>query len=147
MAQARLKLEGVPAPHLHMVWDTVKPMLTECINLTNGEYSIEDTQRNILERDWQLWLGIDSEDYARSVAVTEIAHYPRRKICRVVLVQAEEMRFISELLDDLAAWALSIQCTGMEAWCRPGMAKVLVKNHEFIAKYQVVTKDLKRSVH
>lgn len=121
-------------------------MLQEVISLTNGEYDLETTKMFIENRNWQLWLGIDPEAYARALAVTEIVVYPRRKICRVVFAQAEEMRFISELLDDLAAWAMGLQCTGMEAWCRPGMAKELTKKHGFDDRYRVVVKDLNRSL-
>lgn len=147
MEQARLILEGVLSDDVPKVWDLVAPLLQKCLNETAGEYDLPATLVNLLARDWQLWLGVTAfKGDIKAVAVTEIVYYPKRKVCRFIMLSGTGADSILKLRDDLAAWAMSFNCVGIEAWCRPGMAKLLVERAGFSPKYHVVTLDLKRSL-
>lgn len=142
----RLLLEGVPFPMVARVWPVVAPLLLSCIKENTGEFTLNDTLVQLEKRNWQLWLGIRSDGLIQATGVTEIINYPSKKVCRIVMLAGEGVEAICEVYEDLSAWALGLDCRGLEVWARPGMAKMLQKHLGFTPKYQVCTLDISRSL-
>jgi hypothetical protein len=72
--------------------------------------------------------------------VTEIIQYPRKKIVRVITLSGKDMNSWYEFLPMLEGYAISNDCSSLEAWTRKGMARKL---KDWKQSYCVITKDLK----
>ena len=90
----------------------------------------------------QLWTAL-SEGSVIASMITEIVVYPRKRVLRVITIAGKDGRGMSRwygFLPLVEGFALSNNCSSLEAWTRKGMAKKLT---DWEHKYMVITKDLK----
>ena len=63
-------------------------------------------------------------------AITEILQRPNTKVCNIFIATGREMKKWVHVMDELAEWAKSKDCTHMESHARLGWERVL-KNYNF----------------
>ncbi len=66
-----------------MTADEVLELLGEALSHCQGTHTLEDVRQGIAKGALQLWIG------RRSVAVTEVVNYPRRRVLNVFLAAGE----------------------------------------------------------
>jgi hypothetical protein len=120
-------LVGIPAPALEEAWPNVAPHLARAIAEGDGEMTLDDLKALLAARDAQLWAAVDGEGRTIGAGCTEIAAYPRRKVCAVFLWGAADGRR-GEWRGGLGVverWARLQGCDAVEVRGRKGWARVL----------------------
>ena len=85
---------------------------------SGGTHIFEDVQQAILEGRMQIWPG------QKSVAVTEIIQYARKKVLHVFLAGGDMAELI-DMIDSAATWGRTQGCTSLTMSGRRGWERVL----------------------
>ena len=128
---------------LEMVWDETVPLIDAALKYSEGELLPEDLIEPLKTGKMQLWVAL-KDNHVIAAMITEIIIYPRKRVLRVITIAGKDGRGMSKwygFLPLVEGFALSNNCSSLEAWTRKGMAKKL-KDWEH--KYMVITKDLKQ---
>src|SRR5690349_20916214 len=80
-----LTVEGVPAAAIERLWPRVLPCIERALAEGLGHLDSTDLRAALERRDMQLWIA-RREEAVIAALVTEIVVYPRRKVCRFVLM-------------------------------------------------------------
>ena len=126
---------------LEVVWDEVVPLIEAALKHSEGEVIPEDLVKPIKIGKMQLWVALS--DGVIAAMITEIVVYPRKRVLRVITIAGKDGHGMSKwygFLPLVEGFALSNNCSSLEAWTRKGMAKKLT---DWEHKYMVITKDLK----
>ena len=126
---------------LELVWDEVVPLIEAALKHSEGEIIPEDLVKPIKIGKMQLWVALS--DGVIAAMITEIVVYPRKRVLRVITIAGKDGHGMSKwygFLPLVEGFALSNNCSSLEAWTRKGMAKKLT---DWEHKYMVITKDLK----
>ena len=144
-SEGNCKVVLIQPDDLDMVWDEVVPLIESALKYLEGEVIPEDLVQPIKTGKMQLWVALSGGVIA--AMITEIVVYPRKRVLRVITIAGKDGRGMSKwygFLPLVEGFALSNNCSSLEAWTRKGMAKKL-KDWEH--KYMVITKDLKSRMH
>lgn len=114
---------GIPATEVEAVWPLVAPLIAAACTRGGGKRTPNDVRRALADRDQQLWLAWDGSVVA--LAVTEIACYPRKKCCRILICTGRERQSWQHRLAVIEAWAKAQGCVAMELIARPGWSRLL----------------------
>ena len=124
-----------------MVWGDVTPLIDAALKHSEGEIISEDLLRPLKKGKMQLWVALS--DGVIAAMITEIIVHPRKRVLRVITIAGKDGQGMSKwygFLPLVEGFALSNNCSSLEAWTRKGMAKKLT---DWEHKYMVITKDLK----
>ena len=135
-------LVGVPQDSVDLVWGKAQPLLERALGYADGEFTIEDVLKFILDRTMQLWVLLDAEtDDVVMAATTEMTSCPRMKVCRVVLMGGVSMDVWQDQVPVFEDWARQNGCQMFEIYGRKGLAKKLTQLG-YETKYYVNRKQL-----
>jgi hypothetical protein len=140
-SEGNCKVVLIQPDDLEMVWDEVVPLIEAALKYSEGEVIPEDLVQPIKTGKMQLWVAMSGGVIA--AMITEIVVYPRKRVLRVITIAGKDGRGMSRwygFLPLVEGFALSNNCSSLEAWTRKGMAKKLT---DWEHKYMVITKDLK----
>ncbi len=123
------------------VWPKARPLIEKALAYDySGSVTSTDTLRLILNERQQLWIGFDTDIFL--AILTEVVHYPKNKVLRIIAFSTEtghDMNVWYHHLSVLEEFALACECTALEAWARKGLAEKLKWEHE----YAVISKSIK----
>lgn len=115
-------LEPVPALAVNDVWEASRHLIQRAIDV-EGDHTLAEVRKSLLERDRQLWLGL--EDGVRAILITQV----QKPVCYVELCAGEGIKCLP-FLGVVEAWAKELGCTRMEIMGRKGWERVL-KDYTF----------------
>ena len=123
------------------VWPKARPLIEKALAYDYlGSMTSTDALRLILNEHQQLWIGFDTDIFL--AILTEVVHYPKNKVLRIIAFSTEtghDMNVWYHHLSVLEEFALVCECTALEAWARKGLAEKLKWEHE----YTVISKSIK----
>jgi hypothetical protein len=123
------------------VWPKARPLIEKALAYDYlGSMTSTDALRLILNERQQLWIGFDTDIFL--AILTEVVHYPKNKVLRIIAFSTEtghDMNVWYHHLSVLEEFALTCECTALEAWARKGLAEKLKWEHE----YAVISKSIK----
>lgn len=126
-------------PH---VINAVYPRIEAATAYSVGKYKGSDIIQKIASGNMQLWaIYEDEEENLQGVAITEIAVYPQRKICRFLCATGENSDQWIGLIEQIETWALDNGCDGLQAECRPGWERLL-KDFGYSKSHVILNKEL-----
>lgn len=134
-----VELIGIPSERLDDVWDAAEELLYDALEGNNGEITTFDCYEGIKAKRLQLWLVYDGS--IRAAVVTELAIYPRKKVCRVLQLSGKGMDEWLHLTSVIEAWAKENGARGMELVGRKGWERHM-KQHGYGFEYLVLSKEL-----
>lgn len=91
------------------------------LEYSGGTHTFEDVEAAILGGRMQIWPGI------KSMAVTEIVEYARKKVLHIFLAGGD-MEELIDMIDSAAAWGRTQGCTSLTMSGRKGWERVLSKH-------------------
>lgn len=106
-------------PNIH----DYRSQIEAALEYSGGTHEFEDVVRAVLESRMQLWPG------KRSVAVTEVVKYDRKKVLHIFLAGGE-MDELIDMIDSAAEWGRTQGCTSLTMAGRKGWERVL-NSHGF----------------
>jgi hypothetical protein len=119
-------------------WNYAWSLLRKAHMHSYGEQAEEDYLQQIIEGYQQLWMIIE-DDKPKAAVVTEIAEYPRKTVCRIVMMSGEDIDMLTKALPELEFWAESKGARVLEAWTRPSIAR-FARKHGFTCEKHVIAK-------
>ena len=138
-AIGKCKVVLVEPDDIQYVWDEVAPLMDAALKHSEGELLTEDLVEHLDNDDLRLWVAM-KDDKVIAAMITEIISYPRKKILRVITLAGKDMDLWYDFLPSVEGYALSKQCSALEAWARKGMTRKL---KDWRHSYDIITKDLK----
>ena len=125
------------------IWHEVRPLIEKALAYEYlGAMTSADALRLILNQRQQLWIGVEKPDNVFLALLTEIVHYPRRTVLRIITFATQTGHNMNDwyhYLSHIEAFGRANKCDALEAWTRKGLAEKLNWEHE----YAVITKNIK----
>jgi len=131
------------APYnLPNVLTSVYPKIEAATAYSVGKYNGSDILQKIVSGNMQLWVAYDEErDRIDGIAITEIAIFPQRKICRFLCATGEDLMEWIDHIEGMENWAVEMGCDGFQAECRPGWERLL-KSFGYNKSHVILNKEL-----
>ena len=140
IVMGKCKVVLVEPDDIQYVWDEVAPLMDVALKHSEGELLTEDLVEHLDNDDLRLWVAM-KDDKVIAAMITEIITYPRKKILRIITLAGKDMDLWYDFLPSVEGYALSQQCSALEAWTRKGMTRKL---KDWRHSYDIITKDLKQ---
>lgn len=112
---------GIQKDELEIFWYDALELLRPALAM-NGDHTATSIKRALDKGDLQLWCHFGGEKMD-AAAVTEIADYPKRRVCMIVLLGGEGLPNWLPYLETIEAWAKEkgahvLRIEGREEWAR-----------------------------
>jgi len=131
----------VPPDYISSIYSEIEPFLDKLVPVTNGRFIQIDMLHDLLTGKEHLWIVTDDEEYIVGIVMTEVLHYPRKKILGVQYCSGDNLHdWMDSTLEILENWALDNECESMELTGRRGWVKKLALQ-EWKEEFVVVRKD------
>ena len=117
-----LQVTGINHRVVERGWQGGRPFVVGALEDGQGEMTIGDVLMLLGERKMQLWVVHDGENVV-AAGVTEIAEFPRRKICicRLFSSKHDNLSEMLPLFQTIKEWAAANGCDGIEVHGRRNM--------------------------
>lgn len=142
MINQRYLFSGVTTDQLQYVWPAVQPLVKKFLDTDPGLFEPQDILAALFNKDMQLWVTLDKENNNKIIGaiVTEIVDYPRMRVLRIFGLGGKDFSDWIHLADkELSAFQQHVGAKRMEAFVRPGLAKILQK-HGFTKRCEQVAR-------
>ena len=117
------ELLACPAQDVPKLWRLVWPVLERAVS-RQDEFTEQDVYEDLCNKKSQLWLAVEGSRLL-GVGVTQIAVYPRKRVCLLLYVAGEGWARWRHLLDGICDWARSQGCAELEFSGRRGWLRKL----------------------
>jgi hypothetical protein len=113
-------ISRVPSEDLYIVWEAVEKLIKKALD---DCYTSQDIYNGLQQDRFQLFISWENKK-VESAVITEIANYPRKKICRYFLAGGNNMdnwlKPIQETIEKFAKknGCRSIEVAGRKGWLR-----------------------------
>lgn len=119
-----VRMYGVPAKQIDLIWSDVEPLLKSAIvRSAIDKYQTEDIYKSLLAQDMQLWVAYDKKGLC-AIEITQIINYPRQKVLMLVFTAGRDSETWLPFVDVLKQFAESHNCNSLEGFGRPGWEKL-----------------------
>lgn len=117
----------IPVPHVPEYWPRVRAYLQGALDRSVPGWEIGDVYNGLLQETLQLWVVFHGKE-VEAALVTEIAQYPRGRLCRYFLIGGKNAPKWTALAEEkIDLWAREIGCFGVTATGRKGWKRHLPK--------------------
>jgi hypothetical protein len=125
-----------------LFWPKISTFLSKAQATGQGESSLTDYMRKILNHQAQCWVIIDGDQLV-GAGLTEIIQYLQHKTLHIILFAGNNFDEQAGMYPLVEQYAKDHGCKSVEQWGRAGWAKVLPKYIPgFKQAYVVMRKDL-----
>lgn len=112
---------GIQKDELDIFWYDALDLLRPALEM-NGDHTATSLKRALDKGDLQLWCHFGGERMD-AAAITEIADYPKRRVCMIVLCGGTGLADWMIYLETIEAWARDkgaqvLRIEGREEWAR-----------------------------
>lgn len=113
-----------------LVWERCEGFLLSAVAFTHGAVLVGDIKKLAEENKVRIWV-VENEGVLTASLVTELIQYPQYLVCRIFAMGGVGLAYWERILEAVERWARLQGATRMETFCRPGVAKELLKyNYE-----------------
>lgn len=117
----------LPEELLHR-WSEISPLIQEALNTGQGENTLVDHMKNLLDFRSHCWLIENNENEIQGVGLTEFIQYTRHKTLHIITVTGKDFEQWGGLVHPtIERFAKEGGAVAVEQWGRLGWAKVLPK--------------------
>jgi len=124
-------------------WPLLKDIFNKVLDYSNGESTLIDYLRMVLNNEAHCWAVIDNERNIKGAGLTKFIQYAQHKTLHIIAFSGSDFEEQSKVFPTIEQFAKDTGCKAIEQWGRPGWAKVLPKYVPgFKQAYVVMRKDL-----
>lgn len=109
--------------HDFAIWPKIEGMVAEALERGGGRFGPRDVLAALYEGRQQLWLHANRD--IDLVLVTEVIQYPLKRALSIFLCTGRNRDSWLAHLAEVERFGAEHGCTLIEAWARPGWARVL----------------------
>lgn len=124
-------------------WDSICPFLEASVRASFNMISI-DTLQEMLFEGQAVCIGTAQAGEPVFVTVTHPVQYSGFRTARVIAAAGSQLKQSMKFFHVLETWAMSLGITEIEAWCRPGMTRVLSR-YGFKHRVSIITRKIERA--
>ena len=118
-------LTPVPQEYVHVVWNSVAPLLDRAIQRGGGRWSTESVKEDIHRGKQQLWIAYDRNEEIIIAFTTSVEVYPHRTILSYMFMGGSKLlKNVDEVDKAVCEFAVLSGCDGIEIIGRPGFKSV-----------------------
>ena len=108
-------------------WVTLSELFSKVIEHGQGESTLTDYMKKILNEMAQCWAVLDNNDCIVGAGLTEYLQYSQHKTLHIIAFSGSNFEEQSKVFPTVEQFARDSGCIAIEQWGRPGWAKVLPK--------------------
>jgi len=129
-----IEVSMVPAEYVDTCWSKIESFVDKAAEYTYGRYSADNLYDMVKDGEHQLWVAYEGKDFKGTV-LTNVMNYPKRKVLCMGFCGGEELEVWKDpMLSLLKRFAKDMGCDSIEAFGRPGWAKIF-KDDGYQAKW------------
>ena len=137
----------VDPSEIPQVWTQVKPLVERAMATARGESNAEHFRRAVLNAKMDLFVAIH-ESKVVGAMLTQFVMHPNYTALRICVMAGSEPHVLVTGMDEywprLIEWSKQHGAETWEAFCHPGMARLL-QRHGFSEKYAMCVMPLKEN--
>jgi len=119
-----IEVSLVPPQFVNTCWGKVVSYIEGAVEYTHGRYKAEDLYNMVVEGDHQLWVAYEGQEF-KGVVLTNIMNYPQRRLLCMGFCGGVDLKdWKDPMLKLLQRYAKDVGCDAIEAFGRPGWAKI-----------------------
>ncbi len=107
-------------------WLVLSPLIQEALDKGQGENTLLDHMKKILNFNTHCWLITNNEE-VKGVILTEFLQYTQHKTLHIITLSGNDFQAWVHLYPTIEQFAKDAGCKAVEQWGRPGWARVLPK--------------------
>lgn len=134
-----LGFAGIPHTEIPRAWRYVQTGVVELCEQSDGTFEARDVFKALLDKDMQLWILHQGEEYVGFI-ITQIIDYPQARACSIFMVHGKDRKKWLHFEAELDEWAKAQGCKIMESYARKGWLKVM--GEEWKVSSTLVRKEL-----
>lgn len=123
------------------IWPEIEPILERSVEVSKGMIGM-DSLESMLAKDEATAFVLLENGRVQAVLVARVIPYNTYNAARIIACAGIDLAGAMEYWDVLESWALLRDCSEIEGWCNPSMAR-LVGRFGFKTKKHIVTRDLR----
>lgn len=125
-------------------WLTISQYLIKAIEHGQGESTLTDYMRRVLNKEVHCWVVVEGEDNnIIGAGLTQVLQYAQHTTLHIIAFSGENFEEQSKVFPTVEQFARDMGCKAIEQWGRQGWAKTLPKYVPgFKQAYVVMRKDL-----
>lgn len=127
-----------------LMWDELESVLQRCFDRSYGMLDPQQVRHWLMHGLATAFATVRDGRIVAAFIVMKV-DYPTYSVARILLCAGKDLRGAMRFVDALDAWALTQGCVEIDAWCRPGMAR-LVRRWGWHHKLAIVSRDLRRKL-
>jgi hypothetical protein len=137
-----INISLVPVDEIRNVWDKISKHIKKATDYTYGRYEEIDVLHECLTNKFQLWVVYDEGTEYIGAAVTEVIHYPRKKVLSVVFLSGDQFsEWMPEIDQKFVDFAKVLECDFVEACGRAGWERK-VKKLGWLKRFSIIERPL-----
>lgn len=111
---------------LQVMWPMIAPLLQRAVDYSEGMTTLEETLRDLLSKQKQLWVIVDDEKKINAALVSCLQKFESGLIAaRITLIGGENLKAWFSLKDEFEKWARVEGCTEVLFHVRKGWIREL----------------------
>jgi hypothetical protein len=124
-------------------WPTISSFLHSAMEHGQGESTLVDYLRKILNNAAQCWVVLDTNNTIVGAGLTEFMQYNQHRTLHIIAFGGSNFEEQSKVFPAVEQFAKDNNCKSIEQWGREGWAKILPKYVPgFKQAYVVMRKDI-----
>jgi len=125
-------------------WNTLSKYIAEALEHGQGESTLTDYLRRILNNEVHCWAVAEGENNnIVGAGLTQVLQYAQHSTLHIIVFSGSNFEEQSKVFPTVEQFAKDLGCKAIEQWGRPGWAKTLPKYVPgFKQAYVVMRKDL-----
>jgi hypothetical protein len=122
-----MKIVLLHPEELLLRWSELSPLIQDALSKGQGENTLVDHMKNLLDFKTHCWLITDNENGIKGVILTEFLQYTRHKTLHVITLSGNSFKDWVHLYPTVEQFAKDGGAIAIEQWGRKGWEKVLPK--------------------
>ena len=132
----------IVAPNnIYNVWEDIKEYLNASINVSGGDYTLEQLKLLLVRNEQTLLVSVDEKGVLNGAMTVEFINYPNNRVMHITALGGHGI-VNDETFSQVEAWARMQGATKASAWAQEAQARLYKIKSNFNTVRYVVEKDL-----
>jgi len=131
----------VVSNNIYSVWEDVKEYLNASINVSGGDYTLEQLKMLLVRGEQTLLVSINEKGVLNGAMTVEFINYPNNRVMHITALGGNGI-VNDETFSQVESWAKMQGATKASAWAQEAQARLYKIKSNFNTVRYVVEKDL-----
>lgn len=142
--ERKLELFIYSKEEIEEFWPELEPFIARACKASQGMMDVESVHKNLLDA-YCVAFSTVYDGAITSVTVVRLVEYADHKVLRITACAGRDIAAAMKYLPLVEAWGFAQGADELEAWCRPGMVRLLRK-YGWKTKFTAVSRNIRRTL-